>query len=308
MSKKQKGDWDKMKQKVTGKAYGKINLALDVTGKREDGYHLVRMIMQTVDIYDTVTIEKTEGEEILLSTDSGSIPSGPSNLVWRAADVMRREYGWRDGLHIHLDKRIPIAAGMAGGSADAAAVFRLLRELYEAQIPDEKLRELALPLGADIPYCIGGGTQLCEGIGEVLTGLPTPPQNSLLVCKPDLDVSTAWVYREYDSIPADEICHPDVDGMADAIRKGNLENMCRLFGNVLEQKTGAEYPVIGRLEQFFLDHGALGSIMTGSGPTVFAVYDREETAGEAFEALQREPEFAGFQMFRTRFVSGRESF
>lgn len=295
-----------MKTQITGKAYGKINLTLDVTGKREDGYHLVRMIMQTVNIYDTVIIERIPQNEIQLSTDSGSIPSGPSNLVWRAADVMQREYGLEGGLHIHLDKRIPIAAGMAGGSADAAAVFRLLRDLYELEVSDERLRELALPLGADIPYCIAGGTQLSEGIGEILTVLPAPPACTLLVCKPDLDVSTAWVYREYDSIPEEEIRHPDVDGMVKAIREGDLRAMCSLFGNVLEQKTGTVYPVIGHLEQFFLEHGALGSIMTGSGPTVFAVYEEEETAKKAWEKLQAEPEFAGFQKFLTGFAAGQQ--
>lgn len=290
------------KTEIQGKAYGKINLTLDVTGRREDGYHLVRMIMQTVDIYDTVTITKAEGTEITLTTDSGSIPAGPTNLVWQAADVMRREFGIKDGLSIHLVKRIPIAAGMAGGSADAAAVFRLLRSLYELDVTDERLCELALPLGADIPYCIVGGTQLSEGIGEVLTGLPMPPANTLLVCKPKLDVSTAWVYREYDSIPENEIRHPDVDGMVKAIQEGNLKEMCRLFGNVLEQKTGAEYPIIGRLEQYFLEHGALGSIMTGSGPTVFAVYDDSEKAEAAFEGLKEQGEFAEFQRFLTHFV------
>lgn len=290
------------KAEIQGKAYGKINLTLDVTGRREDGYHLVRMIMQTVDIYDTVTITKNEGTEITLTTDSGSIPAGPTNLVWRAADVIRREFGLKDGLSIHLVKRIPIAAGMAGGSADAAAVFRLLRSLYELDVTDERLCELALPLGADIPYCIVGGTQLSEGIGEVLTGLPLPPANTLLVCKPKLDVSTAWVYREYDSIPENEIRHPDVDGMVKAIQEGNLKEMCRLFGNVLEQKTGAEYTVIGKLEQYFLEHGALGSIMTGSGPTVFAVYDDSKKAEAAFEGLKEQGEFAEFQRFLTHFV------
>ncbi len=285
----------------TEKAYGKINLDLDVIGKREDGYHLVRMVMQTVDIYDTVTISEIPGEEIELTTDSGKIPSGPSNLVWRAANVMRREFGLTKGVRIHLDKKIPIAAGMAGGSADAAAVFRLLRKMYGLEVPDEKLQELALPLGADIPYCIAGGTQLSEGIGEVLTKLPAPPENTLLVCKPDLDVSTAWVYREYDSIPEEELRHPDVDGMVQAIREGNLGKMCGLFGNVLEQKTGAAYPIIGRLEQFFLDRGALGSIMTGSGPTVFAVYQDKETAREAFAQLEEKEEFRNFQKFLTKF-------
>lgn len=293
-----------MQSSITGKAYGKINLSLDVTGRRADGYHLVRMIMQTVDIFDTVTITGSEGDDIVLTTDSGALPSGPSNLVWRAADVMRREYGLTGGLTIHLDKRIPIAAGMAGGSADAAAVFRLLNAMYELGASDEELRRLALPLGADIPYCVTGGTCLCEGIGEVLTRLPAPPESTLLVCKPALDVSTAWVYTEYDSIPAGEIRHPDVDGMVKAIGEGDLSGMCARFGNVLEQKTGAEYPVISRLEQFFLENGALGSIMTGSGPTVFAVFAEKNEARKAFARLEQHPEFSAFQRFLTGFADG----
>ncbi len=293
-----------MQSSITGKAYGKINLSLDVTGRREDGYHLVRMIMQTVDIFDTVTITESEGADIVLTTDSGALPSGPSNLVWRAADVMRREYGLTGGLQIHLDKRIPIAAGMAGGSADAAAVFRLLNAMYELGASDEELRRLALPLGADIPYCVTGGTCLCEGIGEVLTRLPAPPESTLLVCKPALDVSTAWVYTEFDSIPEAEIHHPDVDGMVKAICEGDRSGMCARFGNVLEQKTGAEYPVIGRLEKFFLENEALGSIMTGSGPTVFAVFAEREKAQTAFERLEQHPEFSTFQRFLTGFADG----
>lgn len=292
-----------MQDSITGRAYGKINLSLDVTGRRADGYHLVRMIMQTVDIFDTVTIEKAAGTDISMTTDSGVLPSGPSNLVWRAADVMRREFGITDGLQIHLDKRIPIAAGMAGGSADAAAVLRLLNQMYELGASDEELQSLALPLGADIPYCVTGGTCLCEGIGEVLTVLPAPPKNTLLVCKPALDVSTAWVYTEYDRIPEEEIQHPDVDGMVKAIAVGDLSGICACLGNVLEQKTGAEYPVIGRLEQFFLENGALGSIMTGSGPTVFAVYAEPDKAREAFAELERHPEFAAFQKFLTGLVN-----
>ena len=288
------------------RAYGKINLDLDVVGRREDGYHLVRMIMQTVDIYDTVTIRKACGKEIVLQTDSGVLPSDPTNLVWRAADVMRREFALSDGLEITLAKRIPIAAGMAGGSADAAAVFRLLRRMYGLEVSDKRLQELALPLGADIPYCITGGTQLAEGIGEVLTRLPTPPEASLLVCKPDLYVSTPWVYREFDRIPEEEIHHPDVDAMAEAIRKGDLQSICGLLGNVLEQKTGAAYPIIGELERFFTEHGALGSLMTGSGPTVFAVYADEKAAEAAFSELCEKTEYQSFQKFMTRFAWTRQ--
>ncbi len=287
---------------ITEKAYGKLNLSLDVCGRRTDGYHLVRMIMQTVNIFDTVILTKNEGQDIILTTDSGRIPAGPDNLVVRAAQVMRREYHISSGLDIHLSKRIPIAAGMAGGSADAAAVFRGMNRLFSAGASAKRLRELALPLGADIPYCISGGTQLCEGIGEILTPVPGMPDCGLIVVKPDLDVSTGWVYKAFDSIPEDELHHPDVGGMADAIRRGDLPGIAGRLGNVLEQKTGAEYPVIGELENFLLQHGAMGSIMTGSGPTVFALFDGKAAAHETFLALSAVPAYMSFRKFETEFT------
>ena len=291
-------------EEITVKAYGKLNLCLDVTGKREDGYHLVKMIMQTVDIYDTVTIRPAASGEITLHTNSGDIPAGPDNLVFRAADLMRREFHLPGGFDITLIKRIPIAAGMAGGSADAAAVMRGIRDLMCGEVTDEKLEKLSLPLGADIPYCIQGGTKLCEGIGEVLTELPPMPDCFLVVVKPDIFVSTPWVYREYDSIPEDQIRHPDVDAMERAIRQEDLPAMAALCGNVLEQKTGAAYPVIGELEAFLLRQGAITSIMTGSGPTVFGIFTEQQAAVKAKAALDAVPEYSAFQKFVTKRTSG----
>lgn len=287
---------------ISGKAFGKLNLSLDVTGRRGDGYHLVRMVMQTVNLYDTVTIRRTAGPEIDVITDSGKLPAGSGNLVWQAAHVMRRRFGITDGLSVRLEKRIPIAAGMAGGSADAAAVFRLLRELYVPEVSDAELERLSLPLGADIPYCITGGTKLCEGIGEVLTPLPAAPACRLLIVRPDIDVSTGWVYRKFDDIPAEKVRHPDVDGQVNAIRRGDLGGLCNCLGNVLEQKTGEMYPVIGGLERYFLEHGAMGALMTGSGPTVFAIYGDSGKADAAYAQLQEEPAYRNFMKFRTEFV------
>ena len=289
-------------QEYSEKAYGKLNLSLDVIGRREDGYHLLRMVMQTVDVYDVVTIRRTKDPEIVIASDSGNIPSGPANLVWRAADVMRREYDLPDGLFIHIRKQIPIAAGMAGGSADAAAVFRALRVMYDLETEDRDLEKLALPLGADIPYCIAGGTKLCEGIGEVMTPLPAPPECAVLIVKPDIDVSTGWVYREFDGIPAAEVRHPDVDAQVRAIRRGDLGGLCDTLGNVLEQKTGEVCPVIGELERYCVSRGAKGSLMTGSGPTVFAIYEDTKKADRTLKELRAEPAYRGFQMFRTKFV------
>lgn len=285
------------------KAYGKINLSLDVLGRRQDGYHLVKMVMQTVDICDTVTVKTLEPcpeQEIRVVTDSGEIPSGPDNLVFRVADVMCKYAGIQDSLEISIVKRIPVAAGMAGGSTDAAAVFRILRDLYSPETDDKKLQELALPLGADIPYCIQGRTQLSEGIGEILTILPAPPECSLIIVKPDLYVSTGWVYTNYDSIPEDEVRHPDVDRQVKAIREGDLAGLAAACGNVLEQKTGAVYPVIGELEAFLEERGAVRAIMTGSGPTVFGIFDDEAVRDAAFRQL--EEQYPSFQKFRASFV------
>ena len=193
---------------------------------------------------------------------------------------------------------------MAGGSADAAAVMRGIRDLMCGEVTDEKLEKLSLPLGADIPYCIQGGTKLCEGIGEVLTELPPMPDCFLVVVKPDIFVSTPWVYREYDGIPEDQIRHPDVDAMVRAIRQEDLPAMAALCGNVLEQKTGAAYPVIGELEAFLLRQGAITSIMTGSGPTVFGIFTEQQAAVKAKAALDAVPEYSAFQKFVTKRTSG----
>lgn len=289
---------------VTCKAYGKINLSLDVTGRREDGYHLVRMVMQTVNVCDTITVEPSGTSDITVATDNSDIPSGPDNLVWKAADVMRRNFGIREGFIIHLKKRIPVAAGMAGGSADAAAVMRAICRMTGITADPKTLERLALPLGADIPYCLTGGTQLAEGIGEQLTRLPAAPcaeGNSVVIVKPSLFISTGKVYSMFDRIPGNEVLHPDVDAQVQAIRQQDAVAMAAACRNVLEQETGAAYPVIGELEQFFLSHGAMQAMMTGSGPTVFALFDGQEKAAAAYAQLQLKKTYAGFEKYLTRF-------
>ena len=288
---------------VTCRAYAKINLGLDVTGKREDGYHLVDMIMQTVGIFDTLTFSRTgEGTEkqpgrVSLSVDRSGLSAGADNLVCRAVERMRREYGISEGLDIRLEKRIPMAAGMAGGSTDAAAAFRAVRDLFVPEVTDSMLCELAAPLGADIPYCIIGGTRRAEGIGEVLTRLPDAPECRLVISKPPVDVPTPWVYRTLDSCPIAK--HPDIPGMIRALQDGDLEELMRLSGNVLEPVTGGKYPVIGRLERFLEERGAIRAVMTGSGPTVFGVFTEEETAEKAFAGLNSSAEYGGFENFLT---------
>ena len=227
--------------------------------------------------------------EITLAADSGEIPGGEDNLIVRAVRRMEYKYGIRRDLRITLNKNIPVAAGMAGGSTDAAAALRAVRDLFVPDVSDEELQKIGVTLGADIPYCVTGGTQLSEGIGEVLTVLPDAPQCGLVICKPPVGVSTGEVYKRYDSLQ--EVRHPDIDAQIEAIRKGDLAGMAGECGNVLEEVTGALYPRIGEIERFFEREGAIVSKMSGSGPTVFAIFaDMEEAAraARAFEEADKE--------------------
>ncbi|MCR5557540.1 MAG: 4-(cytidine 5'-diphospho)-2-C-methyl-D-erythritol kinase [Butyrivibrio sp.] len=267
------------------KAYAKINLGLDVTGKRADGYHIVRMIMQNVDLFDTLTFEDNETGEVNLTASSERIPTDDSNLICKVAHQLQKEYGVTRGANIHLIKRIPVAAGMAGGSTDGAAAYMALNELWSLGLDKTKLCELAVKLGADIPYCIIGGTALAEGIGEELTVISDMPKCSIVIAKPAIDVSTGWVYKELDSNEIAE--HPDIDGIKAAIEGGDINEMCRLIGNVLEPVTAGKYTVIPEIEKILEDNGAIRAFMTGSGPTVFAIYDDATKAKEGFEAVKR---------------------
>lgn len=280
-------------RKIKQKAYAKINLSLDILGRLENGYHIVKMVMQTIDLYDELVFETQDRDcssmEITLVSDNGEIPCGEDNLIVRAVRRMEAKYRIRKDLRITLKKNIPVAAGMAGGSTDAAAALRAVRDLFVPEVSDEELQKIGVTLGADIPYCVTGGTQLSEGIGEVLTLLPDAPQCGLVVCKPPVGVSTGEVYKRYDSL--ETVTHPDIDAQIEAIRKGDLACMAGHCGNVLEEVTGAMYPRIGEIERFFEEQGALISKMSGSGPTVFAIFaDKEKArlAAEAFEAVNKE--------------------
>ena len=267
-----------MKQ-TTLKAYAKINLGLDVLGRLPNGYHEVKMIMQTVGIYDELTVEKTESG-IVLTTDSGELAADESNLVWKAAKLMMDTYHIQGGVKAHLSKHIPIAAGMAGGSTDAAAMLKAINLLYELNIPIRELMRISDVIGADVPYCVMGGTALAEGIGEKLSPLPAPPPCYLLVAKPDINVSTKYVYQHLDAegIPH----HPDIDGIIDAITQGSLEGITKRLENVLEKVTIPAHPVIADIKAKMLSYGAQGSLMSGSGPTVFGIFADEATAREAY--------------------------
>ncbi|SHN61841.1 4-diphosphocytidyl-2-C-methyl-D-erythritol kinase [Butyrivibrio hungatei DSM 14810] len=270
--------------KQSRKAYGKINLGLDVTGKRADGYHIVRMIMQNVDIYDTLTFEENETGEIVLTASSESIPTDDSNLICKVAKQLKEKFNVDKGINIHLEKRIPVAAGMAGGSTDGAAAYLALNDIWGLGQSKEELCKLAVSLGADIPYCIMGGTMVAEGIGEELTAIADMPECLIVVAKPAIGVSTGWVYTELDSKPIEK--HPDIDGIRSAIENGDLKGMCALIDNVLEHVTASKYEEISKIEKVLEDNGAIRAFMTGSGPTVFGIFDDENKAREAYKAVE----------------------
>ena len=284
-------------KRLTRKAYAKINLGLDVVGRLENGYHQVRMVMQTVNIFDILTFVEAE-RGIRITTDCGELPTDENNLIYKAARLLLETCGIRKGVTIHLEKHIPIAAGMAGGSADAAATLLGLRDLFLLEISDEQLQQLGVRVGADVPYCIMGGTALAEGIGEVLTPLLPAPRCSILVARPDIQVSTRYVYEHLDASGMWE--HPDIDGICAAIAGGDLEGITRRLGNVLETVTIAAYPVIARIKREMLASGAKGSLMSGSGPTVFGIYDSREKAQAACSHLILKG--LGGQLFVTEFV------
>ena len=266
-------------EQIELRAMGKINLGLDVVRRREDGYHDVRMIMQTVRLYDRITIEKALGPGISLSSNLHFLPTGETNLGYRAAERLLARHPDKGGVNIALNKRIPVAAGMAGGSSDAAAVLYGVNRLLGLGESMESLREIGAGIGADVPYCLMRGTMLAEGIGDRLTRLPPCPECLVPLAKPPVSVSTKYVYE---SLKLDETTvHPDIDGMLAANAAGDLKGMCALMGNVLEEVTIPAYPVIGELIELMKEYGALNALMSGSGPTVFGIFDDNDKMMEA---------------------------
>ena len=275
----------RMMDHIERKAYAKINLGLDVLRRRADGYHEVKMVMQTVDIWDRLTFTKKDQPGVELSVGDAALPVGKDNLICRAAELLMREKKIDQGVKIVLEKNIPIAAGMAGGSTDAAAVFHGLNEFFDLSMSMEEMMKLGVRIGADVPYCIMGKTALSEGIGEILTPLPTPPQCVLAVAKPDINVSTKFVYE---NLHADKLKeHPDIDGMVQAIGEGSLEGIISRLGNVLETVTVREYPVIEEIKNKMKENGAANALMSGSGPTVFGIFTEHDPAQSAAELIRK---------------------
>ncbi len=266
--------------KLVLKARAKINLALDVCRRLENGYHEVKMVMQTVDIFDELEFKKRTDPDIILSVNSRDyLGDLENNLIFRAAKLMKQRYGIQQGIEIRLKKNIPVAAGMAGGSTDAAATMTALNDMFYLGLTRQQLMESALELGADTPFCILGGTALAEGIGEKLTPLPPPPEASLLIVKPPIMVSTKHVYE---SLRVDTLeRHPDIDGMVNALRQGDLKGITSRMENVMETVTVRDYPIITDIKKMMLGNGAANALMSGSGPSIFGIFLEESAARAA---------------------------
>ena len=277
-----------MVNEISLNAYAKINLSLDVLRCREDGYHEVKMIMQTIGLHDELTFKRRDDDKVVLKSDDESLPTDKDNLIIKACDLFFGEHGSGYGVDIFLKKMIPTAAGLAGGSSDAAATLKALNKMAGDPYDDEGLRKMGVKIGADIPFCLMGGTALSEGIGEILTPLPSPRRENeerfILIAKPPAAVSTAFVYK---NLKLDENTeHPDVDGMTDALKKGDYDGIVKRLGNVLESVTIPAYPEIGKIKEIAILNGAEGALMSGSGPTVFALFDDKEKAQGALLRLK----------------------
>ena len=281
---------------IRREAFAKINLGLEVVRRLPNGYHEVRMIMQTVGICDVLTFRKASSG-IHLTVDNEELPTDGNNLIYKAARLLLDAAGIDSGVSITLEKHIPIAAGMAGGSTDAAAALLGINELYEIGYDIDALKQLGVKIGADVPYCIQGGTALAEGIGEILSTLPAPPECHLVIAKPDIHVSTKFVYE---NLKANELeIHPDIDGMIEGLKKGDLKAITARLGNVLETVTIPAYPIVDTIKKAMLKSGAEGALMSGSGPTVFGIFTESDKA----KLAAREIELSGLakQVFVTVF-------
>lgn len=268
------------------KAYGKINLGLDVLRRRENGYHDVRMIMQTVGIFDQIDLIRNEQPGIQLETNLHYLPTNESNLAYQAAKLLMDEFQITEGVSIKLKKYIPIAAGMAGGSSNAAAVLFGVNKMFQLGLSMQGLMDRGVKIGADVPYCIMRGTALSEGIGEILTPLPAVPQCHVLIAKPAISVSTKFVYENLNANSLRPEQHPDIDAIIEGINEQDIHKIADNLGNVLETVTIKEYPIIQAIKDQMIADGAIGSLMSGSGPTVFGLFTDQQAAQKAYENLR----------------------
>lgn len=275
-----------MKDRIQLKALAKINLGLDVLRRREDGYHEVKMIMQTISLHDDLEIRRIKTPEIQVKTNLYYLPTNEHNLAYKAAKLLMDEFGIKEGVAIQLKKRIPVAAGMAGGSTDGAAVLWGMNQMYGLGLSRQELMERGVKLGADVPYCVQRGTALAEGIGERLSVLPSMPKCTILIAKPGISVSTKFVYENLHANDLKPEQHPDVDRMIEAMKEKNLDLLCERMGNVLETVTIPAYPVIQEIKEHMMACGAAGAMMSGSGPTVFGIFHSPVQAKAAMKDLK----------------------
>lgn len=269
---------------ISLKALAKINLGLDVVRRREDGYHEVRMIMQTIHLYDKLDIKKTDEPGIAITSNLSYVPTNESNLVYKAGKLLMDEFGITEGVAVDLHKRIPVAAGMAGGSTDAAAMLYGMNRIFDLGLSQKELMKRGVKIGADVPYCIMRGTALAEGIGEKLTQLPPMVKCPVLIAKPQISVSTKFVYENLKL--NEQTVHPDIDQLVEDIKQKDLLAVASHMGNVLETVTIPAYPIIADIKNQMLRSGAVNAMMSGSGPTVFGLFADEETAKKAYKEMQ----------------------
>ena len=271
--------------KISLKALAKINLGLDVVRRREDGYHEVRMVMQTIHLFDRLNIEKTKDAGISIKTNLFFLPVNENNLIYKAGKLLMDEFNITEGVSVELDKRIPVAAGMAGGSTDAAAMLYGMNKIFDLGLSMQELKDRGVKIGADVPYCLMRGTALAEGIGEKLKSLPPMIKCPVLIAKPQISVSTKFVYE---NLRLDEnTVHPDIDALIQDIRDKDLHEVCNHMGNVLETVTIPNYPIIDEIKKKMMNSGAIGAMMSGSGPTVFGLFEDEETAKKAYKEMKK---------------------
>lgn len=268
---------------MKGKAYAKVNIALDVVGKREDGYHLLKMIMQRIELYDEIEVKKI-ASGIKIECNKPFIPTDERNLAYKAAKLFADNYNIKSGIHIKIDKNIPVAAGLAGGSADCAEVLKLMNKLFNINATEEELMELGVKLGADVPYCIKGGTALCEGIGEKITELSPFKNHIVLLIKPNFGVSTKDVYKSFDINKAR--IHPNTKLLIQKMKENNINDVSNNMKNLLENVTIRKHRSIFGIKQLLISKGALGAMMSGSGPTVFAFFDDMQVARKCYDEMK----------------------